>query len=207
MEEEDSFWLNDIKIILNNERLSEFIPHKDLTYNRKLNSIVRFAFYLSIILMIVKRNYLYLYIFIFSIAITYLIFTFSEDKKTSESFISDDIDNESCQLPSNNNPFMNVLLTDDTNRKQACNIENKKIKRMMKKKFNNNLFHDIEDVYDRKNSQRQFYTMPSTTTPNNRDTFQKWLYKTPKTCKEGNGNQCVANNHSPLRNSHSHFYT
>ena len=77
----------------------------------------------------------------------------------------------------------------------------------IKKKFNNNLFHDIEDVYDRKNSQRQFYTMPSTTIPNNRDTFQKWLYKTPKTCKEGNGNQCVANNHTPLRNTHSQFYT
>ena len=34
--------------------------------------------------------------------------------------------------------------------------------------------------------------------PNNRDTLGKWLYGTPKTCKEGNGYQCAANNHTDL---------
>ena len=88
---------------------------------------------------------------------------------------------------------MNVLPTDDTNRQKACNIKNKKINKLINKKFKSNIFNDIEDVYDRKNSQRQFYTMPSTTIPNDQDTYQKWLYKTPKTCKEGNGNQCFGN--------------
>ena len=28
---------------------------------------------------------------------------------------------------------------------------------------------------------------------NDRDTFMKWCYQTPPTCKEGNGLQCAAN--------------
>ena len=31
--------------------------------------------------------------------------------------------------------------------------------------------------------------------------FGEWLYKTPPTCKEGNGNQCVANNPERLNGS------
>jgi hypothetical protein len=201
----DPFWLHNIRILIDTDKLNEFIPTKDLELNRKLNSIVRFCLYLGIILTVLKRNYLYLYIFVFSLILTYLIYTFSD---TSESFTNDQIDisnigRNKCQLPTNQNPFMNVMLTDDTNRKQACDIDNRKVRKLMNKKFKANLFNDIEDVYDRKNSQRQFYTMPSTTIPNNQKTFQNWLYKTPPTCKEGNGNQCVGNLYTPLTNSHT----
>ena len=127
--------------------------------------------------------------------LTYLIYTFTNN---TESFSDDHEEHnfeseKECQLPTKNNPFMNTLLTDSPKRKRNCNINNKTIKKMINKNFKENLFNDIEDVFNRKNSQRQFYTMPSTTIPNNQDTFQKWLYKTPNTCKEGNGNQCVAN--------------
>ena len=67
---------------------------------------------------------------------------------------------------------------------------------MIDKNFNSDIFKDYNDVYDRHNSQRNFYTMPSTTQPNDQDSFKKWLYNTPNTCKEGNGNQCVGNNYS-----------
>ena len=131
--------------------------------------------------------------------LTYLIYTFSD---TSENFtiikLIFRLSKRKCQLPTSNNPFMNVMLTDDTNSKQACDISNRRVKKLMNNKFKENLFNDVEDVYDRKNSQRQFYTMPSTTVPNNQDTFQNWLYKTPPTCKEGNGNQCVGNLHTLL---------
>ena len=43
---------------------------------------------------------------------------------------------------------------------------------------------DVNDVFGKMNSQRQFYTMPSTTIPNAQDDFAKWLYLNPKTCKE-----------------------
>ena len=50
-----------------------------------------------------------------------------------------------------------------------------------------------------------FYTTPNTTIPNNQGDFANWLYKTPKTCKEGNGNQCVANNMEKLNGSSYQF--
>ena len=63
---------------------------------------------------------------------------------------------------------------------------------------------DASDIFDHSNSNRQFYTVPGNTFPNNRDTFMKWCYSRPKTCKEGNGAQCVANQYYNLRNTHTH---
>ena len=64
---------------------------------------------------------------------------------------------EDCVLPSDENPFMNVLLTDKRTRKPACKtVKNKKIKKLVNDKFSQGLFKDINSVYDRENSQREF---------------------------------------------------
>ena len=98
---------------------------------------------------------------------------------------------------------MNVLLTDKRDRKPAC--KTKKIKKLVDNKFSQGLYKDINSVYDRENSQREYYTMPSTTIPNNQGDFANWLYMTPKTCKEGNGNQCVGNNRERLNGNSYQF--
>ena len=107
--------------------------------------------------------------------------------------------NEPCVLPTKDNPFMNPLPTDSRKRPKACNFRNPKVKKLINDNFKSNLFTNVEDVFDRKNSQRQFYTVPSTTIPNDQDKFSKWLYNTPKTCKEGNGNQCIADVYNPIK--------
>ena len=48
-------------------------------------------------------------------------------------------------------------------------------------------------VFGKNNSQREFYTAPVTTIPNNQGDFADWCYKTGKTCKENNGKQCLEN--------------
>ena len=48
--------------------------------------------------------------------------------------------------------------------------------------------------------------MPNTTVPNNQGDFAQWLYGVPKTCKEGNGNQCVGNNLEKLNGESYKFY-
>jgi hypothetical protein len=51
---------------------------------------------------------------------------------------------------------------------------------------------DPTDVFGRSQSQRQFYTMPSSSIPNDQGSFQNWLYLIPgKTCKEGGRDACV----------------
>jgi hypothetical protein len=100
----------------------------------------------------------------------------------------------SCTKPTLDNPFMNVTMKDylnidpETNvtvdRPKACDISDETIKKSMDDMFNNNLFKDVNDVFGKMNSQRQFYTMPNTQIPNAQDDFAKWLYMNPKTCKE-----------------------
>jgi patatin-like phospholipase/acyl hydrolase len=47
-----------------------------------------------------------------------------------------------------------------------------------------NLYRDVGDLYGKSNSQREFYTAPSTTIPNNQTSFAKWCYSVGPTCKE-----------------------
>ena len=95
---------------------------------------------------------------------------------------------------------MNILLTELGNKKQlkACDIEDPDIKAEMNSKFGQDLYQNISDIYGKENSQRQYYTTPVTTNVNNQTDFAKWLYFGPDTCKEGNGNQCIANINSPF---------
>jgi hypothetical protein len=204
----DPFWLNDFSIIFKSDKLLRFIPSKSMSLEEKLNSIVRFGLYLSILLMVLKENYLYMYIFVFSLIITYIIYVFKDDTKekfnNQEKKTLSDIeeineieltDDESCREPTKNNPFMNPLLPDNyKNIKKSCSYTDP-IKEKIDNYFYDNLFDDTSKLYGKRNSQRNFYSMPSTTIPNDQDGFAKWCYRVPKTCKEGNRDECYKNIH------------
>ena len=88
--------------------------------------------------------------------------------------------------PTVDNPFMNIDLIGDDKTKEAApsSWNNENIKENIEDKYNYNLYRDVGDLYGKSNSQRQFYTMPSTTIPNNQTSFAKWCYSTGPTCKE-----------------------
>lgn len=187
--ETDSFWLNQPSILFMANRLVEFVPSTEMTFVEKLNAIVRFSFYLGITLLIVKQNYLYLYIPLLVLLITYGFYTTTSTKdKFQEEFFGKKTEN--CQKPQLNNPFMNVLLTDykyNPNKPPACTEkQDNTIHQQIEDNFNFNLYQNIDDIYGNVNSQRQYFTMPSTTIPNDLESFSKWLYQTPKTLKESN---------------------
>ena len=50
------FWFKDISILYNQNYLLEIIPKKEYDFSRKLNAVVRFAIYYSILLYIFKRD-------------------------------------------------------------------------------------------------------------------------------------------------------
>lgn len=191
----DDFWYENPKILFRVDRINEFFPTKDMTRNEQLNAICRASIYISIILYVYSRNSNYLFITIIAFVLTYLVYSRNE-----ENF-------ESIVYPTQNNPFMNVQQNDylnEPNRKAVSslnNYNNSKLNKMIDEKFYYNLYRDVDDVYNVNNSQRQFYTTASTTIPNEQGKFVDWLYKVPPTCKEGNGNQCVANNFDWLKDS------
>lgn len=201
----DKFWYNNPSILINYERLSEFFPTSDMTIEEQLNSAVRLSFYLSITLFLYKKNVNYFYIGIVSLIFTYLIYTNSDSNKYIEKF--SDITKKKYVKPTVNNPFMNILPDDylkNPNREAINKINNyinPKINNLIDSKFNYNLYRDVNDVFNRNPSQRQFYTMPVTTIPNEQGKFAKWLYGNSKSCKEGNGSKCVSNLYENLKQS------
>jgi hypothetical protein len=101
--------------------------------------------------------------------------------------------------PNTENPFMNAMPFDSRTRTPATNTISNPIKSAeIEVSFDQGTFRDVNDVFDKNNGKRQFFTMPWTTYPNDQGGFANWLYKTPPTCKEGNGAQCIANYYIPL---------
>ena len=104
-------------------------------------------------------------------------------------------DGQMMTLPSPRNPFMNVLIDEvkyNPTRPEAASVNEPVVKATFDDYFRVNWFSDPTDVFGRNQSQRQFITMPSTTIPSDRKSYQDWLYKIPgKTCKEGGREACV----------------
>jgi hypothetical protein len=191
----DPFWYDDISIIWKKERLNEFFPSASHTLEERFNAMLRLSLYISVILYVYHNNYKYFYI-AFGVA----LFTFyiyknrPANKQAGELKQIEEFEGKKCVRPTLDNPFMNVTMKDYMNikdnsiveRDPACDISDPEIKKEIEENFNNNLYRDVDDVFGKMNSQRQFYTMPSTTIPNKQDEFAKWLYLAPKTCKEDN---------------------
>ena len=188
------FWFEDYTILFNKNKLGEFFPTSSMNLNEKLNAIVRCAIYISGALILYSGNFNYIYIGLCSLIATYIIYS----RKKIENFEN----KENIVYPTKDNPFMNVQMTDYTdnpNRESANKVDDSlELRENITQNFNNKLYRNVGDIFERENSQRQFYTNPITTIPNDQTKFAEWLYKTPPTCKEGNGYQCVANNHYSL---------
>ena len=87
-------------------------------------------------------------------------------------------------------------------KKAIPTYNNPGVNKVVEDKWDDKLPQDSNDLFNRRNSQRQWYTMPNTESMNKQTEFAKWCYATPPTCKEGNGLQCANNLHPRLnRNS------
>jgi len=209
----DVFWVENPSILFQGDRLIEFIPTKDMSNSEKLNAITRFFIYLSILYFIVYHRFNLFFIAVIACFVIYII-SYNEKKNqinTKEQFndkIKEELkinketpikvneNGDICQLPTPNNPFMNVLMTeytDNPNRPPACGYNDVQSKEATENYFNQNLYRDVEDVWGRRNSQREYVTMPGTTIPNDRDSFMKWCWKTTYVCKDGDLNYCLQN--------------
>lgn len=214
---QEKYWFQDLNVILDMEKINEIYPKKDMSYQQKTNSLVRLTLIVGVVLSLLNGNSNWLTIPVTYMTITYVLYLFriekvnKEVKKIGPNATQKDlpkdikekftnvIQKDNCAKISTKNPFMNAMPFDNRNRNPACNVLNEDKQMNIEENFNKNLFRDAGDIFDKNNGQRQFYTMPSTTYPNNRTSFANWLYKTPPTCKEGNGAQCVANIYHPIQ--------
>ena len=98
-------------------------------------------------------------------------------------------------VPTPRNPFMNVLVDElkyNQTRPAAASVLDPTVRVTLDEFFKTEFYSDPTDVFGKTQGQRQFITMPSTSIPNDVDSYQNWLYRIPgKTCKEGGREACL----------------
>ncbi len=203
-------WFEDLQGFINKDNFQHFFPSKEMTFSEQMNSLLRFGIYFSLLVFALRKDTNVFFIVVFIAGFTYLLYTVDTKNKQREKFYLDKKNLERdpntkqlCTKPTLNNPFMNVLVSDygqNPDRKQACNPIKGKTKKMIKKYFDNNLYRDVSDVYNKIASDRNYYTTAITTIPNDQNAFAKFCYSQNKSCKEGNTMQCYGNMYRAISN-------
>src|SRR5690606_8520296 len=90
-----------------------------------------------------------------------------------------------CKMPTEDNPFMNPTANEfQTDIPRPCNVDDEElnVSQKINENYYKNMFMDVSDVFERYNSERQFYTIPQTYPPD-QTAFARWLYKSENICK------------------------
>ena len=216
-----AFWFDSPRILLDQaSEFFPFTEHDKRCTAAALNSFTRFGLYLGLLLALVRLNPTWLLVGVAFAAFAVVAwFMMSRSGAVREGFgLYGEYDTEapivdagsvngtyvpdvigqnsgSRTQPTSANPFMNVLISeisDNPYRPPAADVAGIKVRNELDSYFETMFASDPGDAFQHMQSQRQWYTTPSTTIPNDVDSLQNWLYRTPgQTCKEGNQEVCV----------------
>ena len=67
----DDIWYENPEILIEKEKIIQFFPMDYMTYNEKINSLVRVAIVVALILTLLKKDYRYLNIILITLIVTY----------------------------------------------------------------------------------------------------------------------------------------
>ena len=179
----DLFWKDDFSILYNADRLTEFFPSDDMNFNEKLNALVRLCTYAGILLYLYhkKNDYLYLPVIMMSVSL-FLHNMHSYERNEQFEIIKKTPDIDNTISPSTHNPFMNFNIMNNTNNQEKQPINNDP--KLIENKFNEGLYKNVDDVFDKSHSDRQYFSMPWTGPSNEQGDYSKWLYNNlNNTCK------------------------
>ena len=186
------FWFNDISILVNQDYLQDFIPVKEMNTSEKLNAIMRFCMYLSLILILITGNSNYIFIVICGAILTYIIHINKDEEtiknknentsETNTKELSQPIyeppENEQIK-PTPDNLFGNVSVVDIGNKKTEDapkDTYETQFQELLKK----DTFNEQDNMYDDKMSLRQMYKVPNTFDSESRKKFMNWCYEPSK---------------------------
>lgn len=181
----DKVWYEDVSVLV--QRWTEFYPRPDHTTEERVNALVRLTLYATLAAWAYNRQPRTL---VFGAGVIALVsFAFSSRKEMLPSSSGMAVAGRllagpgTCTPPTRDNPFANVLLTDlgKPSRPPACAYD--AVKDDVKANFNAGLVRNASDIYERENSQHQFYTMPVTTTIPDTAAFSNFLYGGMRSCK------------------------
>ena len=184
----DRIWFDNPAVLI--EKWDNFVPRKGMTTAETLNALMRFALYFFLIMIILKASPRAVFAPLLVGLATVIIY---KNIRGKDEFLT----SKSCEnftQPTPDNPFMNTLVTEygvpgGTGRTSADNPEKPGVKKDIEYLFNQNLYKDADDLYNKRNSQNRFFTMPDTSefgmAAGDTVKFANWLYnRGVPTCKE-----------------------
>lgn len=195
-------WYEDLAAFMSIDNYYIILPAANMSLEEKLNAIVRFFIYLGVFLAIVRADYRFLFFGIIAALLSVILYNKErQDKRKAEKFLQERnmaiVDNKVCTQSTVENPFMNPSVFEigaNPQRPEACPLAAPGVAETVETNFNERLFQDVSDLYGKYASQRQYYTVPSTTIPNDQGSFAEWCYGSGPTCKErGGGAACYRN--------------
>jgi hypothetical protein len=163
-----------------------------MTLAEKLNAILRFAIYYSILMLAFKGSVKMVFVVLFVMAITFFVYHVDSNQRrdmtsamNKEGLETDPQTRKVCRAPTQENPFMNVMHTttdDKTKNVPACDITRPTIEKRVERLFDDPAIygeHGGKDIFGRNIAERAFYTAPASTSPNDQQGFANWLYNDP----------------------------
>jgi len=198
------FWGENVSELTKN--IFVIIPTQQMSYDDKLNAISRLVIYLSLIGFLLTLSITYLIVGILTLVGIYFYKKKNKEGFTGKKVSFNEIKEEYYPITTTN-PMNNILLTDyqDSKRKEAppsfnpevTEIINKKTKESIKKLHSGldvkQLFSGLGNNFEFDNMMHQFYSMPSTTIPNDQAAFSEFLYGSMPSCKDGDPIACLQN--------------
>ena len=210
----NTFWLNNPATLMNSDHITEIWPSNGLSYTAKLNAVTRLIIILTILGFIMTGSFKIVISAIISLLVIVIIYkTKKKDnikKKITEKIVKEGFTNptlykatqKSFTNPTKKNPLMNVMLPEikyDPERKAAAPAFNPAVEKKINKSAGNvgpdpRLFVDLGDAISFEQSMQRFYTTANSRVANDQTAFAKFCYSDMKSCKEGDGLQCIKNN-------------
>jgi c-di-AMP phosphodiesterase-like protein len=180
---EEIFWFNDLTILY--KKCYMYFPSSKYSLIENLNAIIRFFILYSILCFVIYQKLDVLIplalIMVISLILYYLRSYIKEPFKNINETNTQIKHIKRTSTPSN--PMMNLSVMDYNNNKNI-HIDKKITNEEINKNLNGDLFNDIIDVSNKNMFERNFYTTPINTVPNDQTEFAKWLYDKGPTCKE-----------------------
>jgi hypothetical protein len=196
------FWTEDINELFK----AELIPTDYMTIDDKLNTLTRLIIFVCLILVFLLQDTKILLLMIILVLIIIVIWSYQNTSEADTASFTNEkhievINQKICTKPSKDNPFMNPSLLDlkygATETSGACPVTDNMEK--MDELFDTTMYKNADDIYNRSSSNRQFYTVPGSSIPNDQASFANWLYNRGKSCKESNETQCYNNLYTEMR--------
>ena len=200
-------WFRNPSHLFAKNKVLIFWPLAKQTSVERLNAATRFILYTMAILYIINRDIrvIYLGLTVIMVMASMLLAGGIKEGMRPASFEEEGVrfnattPGQKCEQPTKENPMANVLITDYTDnpkRPAACYYPT--VKDKVKKLLNQGTPTDQADVYSSRNqSFRAFYSMPSTTIPNDQGGFAQAAYGSVvnKVCRD-DGMACYPNDAS-----------